>query len=338
MKTDAMKKVGGMLSGAGPIAAAILLSVILALSTDTFLTIENWMNILRQMAVNSTIAIGMLLILLTAGIDLSVGSTCALCSCIMGAMMRDFGVTNPVLLILICLGSGLVCGFINGALYTRLHLPHPFVATLGTMQIFRGLAQIVSKATPITGFPEGVTGLGFNSIGAIGFPICFITVVIVFVLFAILLNKTALGKKIYAVGGNEEAAKVSGIDVQNVKLFVYVMAGLLAGFAALILTGRVSTAMPTTGEEYAMDAIASCVIGGASFNGGKGTVGGTFVGALFIQIIRNGLNLLGAQADLQKVVIGAVVIIAVVIDVRRAMGAEKSKRMAQAKAQQAQKA
>ena len=119
------------------------------------------------------------------------------------------------------------------------------------------------------------------------------------------------------------------------KMFVYTMSGFLAGFAALILTGRVSTALPTTGEEYAMDAIASCVIGGASFNGGKGTVTGTFVGALFIQIIRNGLNLLGAQSDLQKVVIGAVVVVAVVIDVRRSMAAEKSKRMVRAKAQQA---
>ncbi|MGE4549294.1 MAG: ABC transporter permease [Intestinibacillus sp.] len=331
----AIRKLGSVFSNAGPIVAVIILSVVLSFASSTFLTVDNWMNILRQTAVNSMIAIGMLLILLTAGIDLSVGSACALCSCIMGAVMRDLGIQNAFLLILICLGSGLVCGYINGALYTKLRLPHPFVATLGTMQIFRGLAQIISKATPITGFPEGVTALGFRSIGAVGFPVCFLAVIVVFVLFSILLNKTPLGKKIYAVGGNEEAARVSGINVQRVKMFVYVITGLLAGFAALILTGRVSTALPTTGEEYAMDAIASCVIGGASFNGGKGTVGGTFVGALFIQIIRNGLNLLGAQSDLQKVVIGAVVIIAVVIDVRRSVATEKAKRIAQAKAQMA---
>ena len=335
MNNSTLKKLKSVFSGAGPIPAVVVLSVVLAFSSETFLTLSNWMNILRQTAVNSMIAIGMLMILLTAGIDLSVGSACALCSCIMGAAMRDYGVTNPFLLIVICLVSGLICGYINGALYTKLHLPHPFVATLGTMQIYRGLAQIVSNASPITGFPEAVTALGFRSIGSIGFPICFIAVVIVFVIFGILLSKTPLGKKIYAVGGNEEAARVAGINVPRVKMFVYTMSGFLAGFAALILTGRVSTALPTTGEEYAMDAIASCVIGGASFNGGKGTVTGTFVGALFIQIIRNGLNLLGAQSDLQKVVIGAVVVVAVVIDVRRSMAAEKSKRMVRAKAQQA---
>lgn len=335
MNNSTLKKLKSVFSGAGPIPAVIVLTVVLAFSSETFLTLSNWMNILRQTAVNSMIAIGMLMILLTAGIDLSVGSACALCSCIMGAAMRDYGVTNPILLIVICLASGLLCGYINGALYTKLHLPHPFVATLGTMQIYRGLAQIVSKASPITGFPDAVTALGFRSIGSIGFPICFIAVVVVFLIFGVLLSKTPLGKKIYAVGGNEEAARVAGINVPRVKMFVYTMSGFLAGFAALILTGRVSTALPTTGEEYAMDAIASCVIGGASFNGGKGTVAGTFVGALFIQIIRNGLNLLGAQSDLQKVVIGAVVVVAVVIDVRRSIAAEKSKRLVRAKAQRA---
>lgn len=326
------KKFGMLISNAGPIIAVIVLSIVLALVSRTFLTTNNLMNILRQTAVNSMIAIGMLLILLTAGIDLSVGSICALSSCLMGAAMRDFSVHNPAILIFICLACGLVCGFINGILYTKLHLPHPFIATLGTMQIFRGLAQIVSKATPITGFPESVTSLGFSSIGSIGFPTSFLAVISVFILFSILLNKTPLGKKIYAVGGNEEAARVSGININQIKMFVYIITGLLSGFAALILTGRVSTALPSTGEEYAMDAIASCVIGGASFNGGKGNISGTFVGALFIQIIRNGLNLLGAQSDLQKIVIGSVVIIAVVIDVRRRLATEKAMRMARAKA------
>lgn len=262
MKTNkTLKKISGTVSGAGPVAAVLILSVVLAVSSETFLTVNNWMNILRQTAVNSTIAIGMLLILLTAGIDLSVGSICALSNCVMGALMRDLGVRNPVVLIAACLGCGLLCGYINGALYTKLNLPHPFVATLGTMQIFRGLAQIVSHATPITGFPDSVIALGFSSLGPIGFPACFIAVILVFILFAVLLNKTPLGKKIYAVGG-------------------------------------------------------------------------TFVGALFIQIIRNGLNLLGAQSDLQMVVIGAVVIIAVVIDVYRGAAAEKAKRLEQAKTHQ----
>ncbi|MDL2253859.1 ABC transporter permease [Ruminococcaceae bacterium OttesenSCG-928-I18] len=324
------KQVRQSLSTAGPLVAVILLSVILSIATPAFFTMENTMNILRQTAVNSIIAVGMLLVLITAGIDLSVGSMCALSSCVMGVLLRDFGIENSFVLIIACILTGTMCGLLNGLIYTRLRLPHPFIATLGTMQIFRGIAQIITDSTPITGFPNAVTTLGFLNIGKL--PLCFLVVVVVFFIFGFILNSTPIGKKIYSVGGNEEAALVSGINVKNVKLLVYVISGLMSGLAALILTGRVSTALPTTGENYAMDAIASCVIGGTSFNGGKGTVSGTFVGALLVQVIRNGLNLLGAQQDLQNVVIGSVVILAVVIDVFRELSGEKAARIAQSKA------
>ena len=319
----------GILEKSGPLIAVSILSIILAVATDNFLTLDNWMNLFRQTAINAMIAVGMLIILLTGGIDLSVGSICALSACLMGVAMKS-GVNSSAVLIVICVGVGALCGLINGALYTKLHLPHPFIATLGTMQIFRGLALIVTASAPITGFPKGVTWLGFESIG--DFPLCFIAVILVFLFFGYFLNNTALGKKIYSVGGNTEAARLSGINVENVQMFVYIIAGLMSGVAALILTGRVGTALPTTGQDYAMDAIASCVIGGASFNGGKGTVSGTLVGALMVQIVRNGLNLLGQQSDVQQVVIGAVVITAVFIDVRRGISDAKAKRAAQAKA------
>lgn len=329
MKTKTKIDLRGLMEKCGPLIAVVILSAILAVASPTFLTLDNWMNLFRQTAINSMIAVGMLLILLTGGIDLSVGSTCALSACLMGVVMMK-GVTNPLLLIVVCLGTGLVCGLVNGLLYTKLNLPHPFIATLGTMQIYRGVALIVTGSAPITGFPKAVTWLGFSNIG--GFPVCFLAVLAVFVFFGFFLSNTPLGKKIYSVGGNTEAARLSGIRVKNVQNFVYMIAGLMSGVAALILTGRVGTALPTTGVDYAMDAIASCVIGGASFNGGKGTVSGTLVGALLVQIVRNGLNLLGQQSDVQQVVIGAVVIIAVFIDVRRGVSDSKARRAAQAKA------
>lgn len=334
MKENTKKKtsIGEILGKGGPLIAVIILSVVLAIASPTFLTTDNWMNLFRQTALNSMIAVGMLVILLTGGIDLSVGSICAFASCLMGVAMKA-GIKNSFLLIIICVGVGALCGLANGLLYTKLDLPHPFIATLGTMQIFRGAALIVTGASPITGFPDGVTWLGFGNI--FGFPVCFIAVIIVFAAFGFFLNYMPLGRKIYAVGGNTEAARLSGINVKNVQTFVYFIGGLMSGVAAWILTGRVGTVMPTTGETYAMDAIAACIIGGASFNGGKGTVVGTLVGALMVQILRNGLNLLGQQSDVQQVVIGAVVIIAVFIDVRREKADVKAKRLAQAKAQAA---
>ena len=325
-------QVRNIIEKSGPLIAVILLCIFLAISTDTFMTIDNWMNLFRQTAINAMIAGGMLVILLTGGIDLSVGSICALSACIMGVAMKS-GVQSSFLLIVICLGVGLLCGLTNGLLYTRLDLPHPFIATLGTMQLFRGLALIITGSAPITGFPGGVTWLGFKNVN--GFPICFIAVIIVFAFFTFFLSSTSLGKKIYSVGGNTEAARLSGINVKNVQTFVYANAGLMSGLAALILTGRVGTALPTTGQDYAMDAIASCVIGGTSFSGGKGTVSGTLVGALLVQIVRNGLNLLGQQSDVQQVVIGIVVILAVFIDVRRGALDTKAKRAAQAEAHNA---
>lgn len=317
-----------LLDKAGPLIAVIILCIVLTIVTDKFFTVNNWMNLFRQTAINAIVSLGMFVVMLTAGIDLSLGAICALTSCLMGVSMQA-GVPTA-LLIVICIGSGLVCGLLNGLLYTKLNLPHPFISTLGTMQVFNGIALIITQAKPISNFPKGVTWLGSTNIGK--FPICFIAVLIVYLVAGYFLANTATGKNIFAVGGNLDAARLSGVNVKRVQCLTYVIAGGLCGLAALILTGRVGTALPTTGTDYAMDAVAACVIGGTSFNGGKGTVSGTLVGALMIQILRNGLNLLGQSADVQAVVIGIVIICAVYIDVRRGVADAKSRREAQAKA------
>lgn len=319
---------GGLMDKLGPIIAVVILAVILTIVTEQFMTVANWMNLFRQTALNAIVSLGMFVVMLTAGIDLSLGAICALTSCMMGVAMQA-GAPAPILF-LIVIGGGLLCGLLNGLLFTKLNLPHPFISTLGTMQIFNGLALIITGAKPISGFPKSIEWLGSSNIGR--FPVCFLAVLILYLIVGYFLANTVTGKNIYAVGGNLEAARLAGVNVKRIQTITYVIAGTLCGLAALVLTGRVGTALPTTGSDYAMDAVAACVIGGTSFNGGKGTVSGTLVGALLIQMLKNGLNLLGQNSDVQSVVIGIVIIIAVYIDVMRSAKDAKARRKAQAKA------
>lgn len=314
----------------GPLMAIILLSIVLTFASSSFLKLDNWMNILRQAAINSMVSLGMLFILLTGGIDISVGSAVALTSCTMGVFMK-MGLNNAFLLIIIALVTGLITGTINGLLFTKLKLPHPFVSTMGTKQVYRGLALLITGAAPIAGFPDGVSFAGSANIGF--FPVCFIIVIVIFVIAGIFLTKTPLGRKIYSVGGNKEAARLSGINVNFSLNFVYIMCGIMCAIAGIIMVGRVGTATPLAGETYDTDAIAACVIGGASFNGGKGTAAGTLIGALLIAVIRNGLNLLGAQTDMQYIVIGLVIILAVFVDVVRSNAEANSRRKVKAEVQ-----
>jgi ribose transport system permease protein len=286
------------------------------------------MNILKQASINCFISAGMLIVLITAGIDLSVGSICVLAACVMGVMVKS-GITNPVLLIAAALATGLVCGYANGFLLTRLKLPHPFVSTLGTKNVILGLALLITASTPIGFQNKGVDPvlvLGAKTIN--GFPISFIAVIIALFIMHIFLTQSALGRQIYCVGGNPEAARLSGINSGRVLRIVYSLSGFLCGIAAVILVGRVSTANATAGLTYEVDAIAACIIGGASFMGGKGTIWGTLIGALLIAVIRNGLNLLGVQSDIQYIVIGSVIIFAVFIDVTREAMEAKARRLA----------
>lgn len=326
MKKNRIKE---LMSKLGPLAALFILGIILSLATDKFLNYNNLVNILRQTSTNALISAGMLLVLITAGIDLSVGANCALCICVMGVAMKS-GIQNSFVLIVICLGVGLAIGLANGLLLTKLHLPHPFVSTMGMKNITRGAALFVTAATPIAGFPEGVQFIGATSIK--GFPINFLLVIVLFIGIDFFLNRTALGRQIYCVGGNIEATRLSGIKTDNVLLFVYAFSGVMAALAGIILVGRVNSAAPLAGDTYESDAIAACILGGASFMGGKGTIWGTMIGALLISVIRNGLNLVGASSDLQQMVIGLVIILAVFIDVTREKLEERSKRLAVAAA------
>lgn len=332
--TNAPKKKTGvkdLLMRLGPALALILMFIVFAVvMPGKFLRVANLMNVLKQASINCMIGAGMLLCLITAGIDLSVGYNCTLACCIIGVLMNA-GITSPFLLIPAALLVSTFAGFVNGTLLTRLDLPHPFVSTLGAKNILWGLSLLVTGSTSIGLYNKGIDStlfLGSATIFSFGLPVSFILVLVVYALFHVFLNHTALGRQIYCVGGNAEAARLSGIRSKNVLTIVYTLSGLMCGLAGVILAGRVASANPNSGATYDTDAIAACIIGGASFSGGKGTIWGTLIGALLIAIIRNGLNLLGTSNDVQYIVIGAVIILSVTIDVMRGKIEARARKMA----------
>lgn len=332
---DLMQKLGTLM------ALAILFLIFCAVLPHKFPKVGNLMNILKQASINCLIASGMLCALITAGIDLSVGSNCALCTCFIGVLVEYFHITNPVILIFAGLAISTLCGFINGTLLTRLDLPHPFVSTMGMKNVLLGVALVITGSKSIAFTNKGIDGLmwiGGGSVGVVrdalgrvtfpGIPFSFILVIVVYIIFDIFLRKTALGRQIYCCGGNPEAARLSGIPSKNVLTFVYALSGFMAGMAGVISVGRLASANANAGLTYDNDAIAACIVGGASFTGGKGTIWGTMIGALLMAVIRNGLNLLGASNDIQYIVIGAVIILAVTLDVVRNKMEAKARKMA----------
>ncbi len=320
---------------ATPLALIILVLIFSLAMPDKFPKLANIMNILRQASINCLIASGMLCALITAGIDLSVGSNCVLCTCTIGVLMQSFGITNAFILGIAGIAVSTFAGFINGTLLTRLDLPHPFVSTMGMKNVLLGIALVITSSKSISFTNKGVDSLmwiGKASVfkhGAFpGIPISFLLVIVVFIIFDIFLKKTALGRQIYCVGGNPEAARLSGIPSKNVLTFVYALSGFMAGLAGVVAVGRLASANANSGATYDNDAIAACIVGGASFTGGKGTIWGTMIGALLMSVIRNGLNLAGATNDIQYIVIGAVIILAVTIDVMRNKVEAKARKMA----------
>lgn len=310
--------IGNFIARFGALFGLLILVIFLSIMSPVFLTSNNLSNIARQATVNALLSIGLLLAIITAGIDLSVGSVLALSMSTIALLAIRMNV-NPFLAIFLGLAVGAFFGWINGILLTRLHLPHPFISTLGTMNVARGLALIVTGASPISGFDragaEEVLFLGAGSIGPI--PVAFIVVLAVYVLFHVLLTNTSFGRHIYALGGNLSAARLSGINVDRTLVIVYTLSGLMAGLAALMLAGRTNSGYPNAGLGAELDAIAAVIIGGASFAGGSGTVGGTAIGVLLIAVLRNGLVLLRVPTELQVVAIGLVIIGAVYVDVLR---------------------
>ncbi len=297
----------------GPLLALFIMIVLLSVSSPYFFAADNLLNIFRQSSVNALLALGQLLVIITAGIDLSVGSILGLCA-VMAAMFLKAG--WPVIVSIFgCLVIGAAVGWLNGAMLTKLKLPHPFISTLATMNIARGLALIISGGFPISDLPAGYRILGASSIGIIPIPV--IIVLIVYIVFHIFLSKTVVGRDIYAIGGNKTAAYYSGIPTHRRLVMVYMLSGVLAGLAAVILTGRMNSGFPLAGVGAELDSIAAVIIGGASFFGGVGTVWGTLISALLMGVLRNGLNLLDVSANWQTVVIGTVIVWAVWMDVVR---------------------
>ncbi|MEO6457807.1 MAG: ABC transporter permease [Chloroflexia bacterium] len=306
---------GELLARYGAPLGLILLSTFLALRSEFFLTPENIANIGRQSAVIAILALGQLAVILTAGIDLSVGALMALCVTALATMAIKWGV-NPYVAIVGCLALGLLLGVTNGLLLTKLHLPHPFISTLGMMNVARGLALIVTGGFPISNFPDpAVTYIGSQEVA--GVPVAFILVIVLYLAGHFMLTQTTIGRQIYAVGGNPEAARLSGINVSRTLILVYAISGIMSGVAALVLAGRVNSGSPNAGLGIELDTISAVIIGGASFFGGRGTVSGTIIGVLFIAVLRNGFNLLNVPGEYQILLIGIIIVGAVYVDVLR---------------------
>jgi ribose transport system permease protein len=298
----------------GIVLSLVLLCIILTILSPQFLTVNNLMNVASQASVNAIVSIGLFLAILTSGIDLSVGSILALSTMGMGVFAVKLGF-NPILSLGLCLMFGALLGLCNGLMLTKLHLPHPFISTMGMKQMARGVALAITAAQPISGFHPSINFLGSARVGSV--PVSLFLVAALYIFMYLFLTRTTTGRYIYAVGGNKEASRLSGINVDGILNLVYTLSGVMAALAGIVLVGRVDSAYPLAGTDYESDAIAAVIIGGASFFGGIGKIGNTIVGVLIIAVLRNGLNLLKVNSALQTFTIGAVIIIAVFIDVLR---------------------
>lgn len=294
-----------------PFIGLILLVIIISILNSAFLEPSNLFNLLRQVSINGLIAFGMTFVILTGGIDLSVGSTLALSSALVAILMIS-GVDGIIAIIIGCI-FGAVLGAINGFLIT-LGKMAPFIATLATMTVFRGVTLVITDGNPITNLNGSYAFQLFGRGYFIGIPVPAITMFITFIILYVILHKTIFGRQTYAMGGNEKAAFISGIKVNKLKVCIYGLAGLMSALAGAILTSRLNSAQPTAGMSYELDAIAAVVLGGTSLTGGKGRIVGTLIGVLIIGVLNNGLNLLGVSSFYQQVVKGVVIIIAVLID------------------------
>ncbi|MEU5979908.1 substrate-binding domain-containing protein [Streptomyces sp. NPDC047315] len=311
------RALGRLLLDNGALTALVVLVVALSLLSGDFLTTQNLLNVGVQAAVTAILAFGVTFVIVSAGIDLSVGSVAALSATVLAWLATSEGV--PVwIAVLLAVATGIACGLVNGALVAYGKLP-PFIATLAMLSIGRGLSLVISQGSPIA-FPESVSRIG-DTIGG-WLPVPVLVMIAMGLLTALVLNRSYLGRSLYAIGGNEEAARLSGLRVTRHKVVVYALSGLFAAVAGVVLASRLSSAQPQAAQGYELDAIAAVVIGGASLAGGVGRASGTLIGALILAVLRNGLNLLSVSAFWQQVVIGVVIALAVLLDtVRRKAGA-----------------
>lgn len=300
---------GNMLRKLGPLLGFMVLCLALSVISDQFLTVGNLLNVTRQVSINAIIAVGMTMIILTGGIDLSVGSIVAISGSITAGLLT--GGVGLVPAVFAGLLLGMLIGMINGLVITYGKIP-PFIATMGMMTIVRGYTLVYTDGRPITGFSETFRFIGGGYIGIVPVPV--VIMAVIFIGAWLLLTKNRFGRYVYAIGGNEEAARLSGINTKKHLVGVYAIAGMLAALSGIILTARLNSAQPTAGMAFEMDAIAAVVLGGTSLAGGRGTIVGTLVGALIIGVLDNGLNLLNVSSFYQQVAKGVVILLAVLMD------------------------
>jgi ribose transport system permease protein len=315
----------------GAIVILLALVVAFSLAADNFLTVDNLRNILRQYSVPAILAVGQTLVIVSAGIDLSVASTAALSGSVMGVLYAHEGWPEPLAL-LMGLAAGFAVGAINGFVITKWRVPD-FIATLGAFTAVRGVALLVTDGLPVPDYtkaqegrtvPETVTTLGADSV--FGIPLIAVVAGVCALIGWFILSRTTLGRSAYAIGGNREAARVSGIRVERVKWSIYVFSGLMAAIAGCMLTGRQGSANALMGEGMELQSIAAVVVGGTNLFGGEGTIGGTIIGVLIIGVLNNGLNIMGVADFWQRVVNGSIIVAVVALDQwrRRAAAARES--------------
>lgn len=300
----------GYINQFGVFIAFLLICVLLSVLSPNFLTVQNVLNIFRQISINGILAIGVTFVIIAGGIDLSLGSVVALTGVVAALFAQNatFALIVPLLLGIL---TGIAVGTVNGLVITK-GKTAPFIVTLGMMTIARGLALVISDGRPISNLSTGFKAIGSKNILFIPLPVIIFLVVII--LAAVVLNRTQIGRYIYAVGGNEQAARASGINVNSIKMFAYIICSGLAGLAGILLASRITTGQPNAGVSYELDAIAAVVIGGTSLSGGVGKITGTVIGALIIGVINNGLDLMNISSYYQQIIKGLIIIAAVLID------------------------
>lgn len=291
-----------------PLVGLVVVSLVMVFASGSFLSASNISNIMRQVSINALIAVGMTFVILTGGIDLSVGAVMALAGTLAAGLMAS-GV-NGVLALIVCLVAGLLFGAANGICVAYAGMP-PIIVTLATMGIARGLGLIYTGGYPISGLPAWVNWFGAGRISGIDVPI--LIMLAVYAVAWLLLERTAFGRYVYAIGGNETATRLSGVRVPRAKLLVYALSGFTAAIAAVVLTGRLMSGQPNAGQGFELDAIAAVVLGGTSIAGGRGSLIGTLLGALLLGVLNNGLNMVGVNPYVQTVVKGVIILFAIFI-------------------------
>lgn len=298
------------MSNLTPIIVLVVLCVFMGFLSPVFATSPNLVNIMQQITVNAIIALGLTVVIFTGGIDLSVGSILAICGVVMGKLIVEMKMP-PAVAIVVAIIIGAVCGTLNGILISRFKL-QPMIATLGMMSIARGAALTLANGKTITGYPASFRWIGSGRIMDI--PVQILLMLLLYAIMYYVLKYRKFGRYIYSIGGNEEATRLSGIDVMKYKTLAYTVCGAMAAVAGIVLVSKLNSAQSIAGEGYELDAIASAVIGGTSLLGGSGSVWGTLLGAIIMGVIRNGLNLMNVSSYLQKLIIGVIIIAAVLLD------------------------